>query len=94
LRGRITSETHVINGQSFTACWQYNSADQMIRMTYPSGMILDYSYLPQGGTRIMTGYLNNLKVDASGRVLERTWANNISTIHTHKPFFAGANLYC
>ncbi len=91
LRGRVTSETRVVNGESFTASWQYNSADQMTRMTYPSGMTLDYSYLPQGGTRSITGFQNNLQVDALGRVTQRTLSNQTTTSYTYQPFLEAAN---
>lgn len=42
-RGRIASETHTVGGNSYTVRYNYDSADQLIGMTYPSGRIVTYS---------------------------------------------------
>jgi len=70
-------------------------------MTYPSGMVLDYSYLPQGGTRIVTAGLpgeqttiaiqTDLQVDELGRVKLRSLGNSTNTTNTYKDFLEGAN---
>lgn len=78
MRGRITSETRVINGQTFTTQWAYNSADQVTQMLYPDGEYLTFSYLPQGGVKRIGAYLTGTKVNANGQIslTYGDWLNN------------------
>ncbi|MGI6251031.1 MAG: RHS repeat domain-containing protein [Anaerolineaceae bacterium] len=83
MRGRITSETRVINGQTFTTQWAYNSADQVTQMLYPDGEYLTFSYLPQGGVNRIGAYLTGTKVNANGQISLRTFGNGTQTSLTY-----------
>jgi len=83
MRGRITSETRVINSQTFTTQWAYNSADQVTQMLYPDGEYLTFSYLPQGGVNRIGAYLTGTKVNANGQISLRTFGNGTQTSLTY-----------
>lgn len=53
---QITSKTQTIGSKSFTVQYGYNSIGQKISETYPSGMVINYTY--------SNGFLNN--ISASG----------------------------
>jgi YD repeat-containing protein len=45
-RGRVLSETKIIDGQSFTTGYAYNSANLPTSMTYPGGEMVNFGYIP------------------------------------------------
>jgi RHS repeat-associated protein len=81
-RGRVTQQSDVIPGLgSYATAWSYNSADRVTSMTYPSGEVVNYTYLPQGGVSQVDSmgefYLNGASYDASGRARERLLGNGV-----------------
>ena len=77
-RGRMLTESKVITGSgTFLTQWTYNSADQILTMTYPgnasngAGEQIAYAYLPQNVINTVNGsttYVNATIYDPSGRV--------------------------
>jgi RHS repeat-associated protein len=51
--GHVSSQTDVIGGQSFTTGYTYNAAGQLVNVTYPDGLSLNYSHNAAGQ---VTGY--------------------------------------
>ena len=81
-RGRLVQETRAIAGAgTFVNAWSYNSADQVVAMTYPGGNagelgeVVSYGYHPQGWADSLTSdlgiYVQQTAYDAAGRVLRR-----------------------
>jgi YD repeat-containing protein len=69
-RGRVTQETKIILGQSFTTGWSYNSADLPVNMTYPDSEVVISTYLPQMALNTLTGtdnYITASQYDSAGR---------------------------
>jgi RHS repeat-associated protein len=48
VRGNVLSETRVIAGQSYAVAYQYDTADRVTQITYPSGRIVTYTRDAQG----------------------------------------------
>ena len=77
-RGRMTQESKTLDSSNlFTAQWEYNSADLVKLMKYPSNNLggitpqVDYSYLPQkllNTVASTTTYVKSTSYDAAGRV--------------------------
>ena len=42
--GLVSSKTQTINGKSFTIQYGYDNAGQLTSMTYPSGLVVNYTY--------------------------------------------------
>ncbi|MGH8573585.1 MAG: hypothetical protein ACREX8_13575, partial [Gammaproteobacteria bacterium] len=42
-RGNVTTQTVTVGGVTYTLGYTYDGADRLIRITYPSGRIVDYS---------------------------------------------------
>lgn len=81
-RGRVTQQTDVIAGVgAYTTAWSYNSADRVTNMTYPSGEVVNYTHLLQGGVSQVASsqaaYLTGASYDASGRAIERLLGNGV-----------------
>lgn len=80
-RGRLTSETKVIDGQTFTTGWTYNSADLPITMTYPDNEVLTYGYdsrmLLNTVTSSLNGttYVSSSEYDEAGRLNSRLFGS-------------------
>ncbi|MDW8278028.1 MAG: SpvB/TcaC N-terminal domain-containing protein, partial [Anaerolineales bacterium] len=82
LRGRMLSETKVIDGQSFTTRWTYNSADLPVNMTYPDGEVVTNAYSPQMLLETVTGsspYVTATSYDSAGRINVRAYGNGTQT---------------
>ncbi|MGH9195870.1 MAG: hypothetical protein ACRD1T_09035, partial [Acidimicrobiia bacterium] len=43
LRGNLTAQTVTVGGVTYTLMYAYDGADQLIRITYPSGRTVDYA---------------------------------------------------
>ena len=89
-RGRLTSETKIIDGQSFTTSWTYNSADEVTSITYPDGEIVYNSYTHQGLLTAVSGsetYLKDMHYDAEGRISHIWLGSNVIEKHyTYYPW--------
>jgi len=42
--GKVSQQTNVILGSSFTTRWSYDVSGRLVSMTYPDGFVLSYSY--------------------------------------------------
>lgn len=82
-RGRLSTETKVIDAQSYTTSWSYNSGDLPILMVYPDDETVIYGYNTDGtlkSVKSQTGgevYLNDMKYDEAGRLKLIQYGNNI-----------------
>ncbi len=74
-RGNIVENTRVIGGTTYITKYAYDVADQLVRITYPSGRIVHYSRDPLGRVNAISTQ-SSLK---SGLV-------NIATAITYNPF--------
>ena len=94
-RGRVTSESKTVSGQSFTTSYTYNSADMPVTMTYPDGEIVSFGYNPnmlsadtvsgtiQGTT---TNYVTNMVYDVASRMTNLAMGNGVSINRTYNPW--------
>jgi len=73
--GRVTSETRVIGGKTYTTSYSYDLNNRITEIIYPSGRYVDYSY-------DSTGYLTTITTKPSSGGSVTTLASSI----THKPF--------
>ncbi|MEQ8426896.1 MAG: RHS repeat-associated core domain-containing protein [Gammaproteobacteria bacterium] len=58
-RGNLVSQSVTMDGFSYTTSYTYNGADQLIRMTYPSGRIIQYGRNALGQVEGVTTSTNN-----------------------------------
>lgn len=90
-RGRLIKEDKTISGQAFTTLYTYDSADQLISMTYPNGETVIITNLPQGGNKTIGSYLTGTVVNANGRVSERSFGNGATTNLTYNDWLTGGS---
>jgi RHS repeat-associated protein len=55
-RNRLSSETRIINGNSYTVSYQYDAASHMTSMTYPDQTIVTYERDSMGRVTAIPGY--------------------------------------
>ncbi len=82
-RGRLIREDKTILDQTFTTQYGYNSADQVISMTYPTNEVVNFTYLPQGGVRSVGNYLTDAKVNTYGFREELVFGNGTEISYTY-----------
>ena len=97
-RGRMETETKVVNGAgggTFLTQWQYNSADQIMAINYPSdnsghtGEQVNYFYHSQDVIDSVIGnatYVNGTDYDASGRITSRGLGTNLASTYNFYPW--------
>ena len=90
-RGRLIKEDKTISGQAFTTLYSYDSADQLISMTYPNGETVIITNLPQGGNKTIGSYLTGTVVNANGRISERSFGNGTTTNLTYNDWLTGGS---
>jgi RHS repeat-associated protein len=55
--GQLLTQTNTIYGRVFTTQWSYDAAGRMLNMTYPTGLLISYSYDSDGR---LAGVTSNL----------------------------------
>ena len=97
LRGRVVKEAKTVKDgtttiNTYTTAWSYNSADQAVSMTYPTGEVVTYGYLAQGQVKSLVSttynqpYLSNLSVDEAGRSRTLNLGNDTQTNYAYYPW--------
>jgi len=87
-RGNITQDTRVVEGQSYTTSYDYNLADNLSSITYPSGRIVNYLRNdPLGRISAVTtqqtssapeqNLINNIRYLPFGPVQQYTYGNGL-----------------
>ncbi|MFZ5506255.1 MAG: RHS repeat-associated core domain-containing protein [Pseudomonadota bacterium] len=57
--GQLLEQTSVIDGLSYTTTWQYDAAGRLYRLTYPTGLIVQYSWDTAGRVKQIDGWINS-----------------------------------
>jgi YD repeat-containing protein len=74
----LQSVTRVIDGRSYQTSYQYNTANQLTRMTYPSGRVINFGHDNNGRTTSVGSYLSSVTYDGIGRVTGTTLGNGVT----------------
>jgi len=90
-RGRVTSETKNISGQTFTTQWEYNLADMPVTIIYPDGEEVTQTYNAQLLANTLFSaqqtYVSSTSYDAAGRLTQRVLGNGVAaTNYTYYPW--------
>jgi len=96
--GRVTNVAKVIGGTTYNIGYQYNAADQLTQITYPSGRVVQYAYDNVGHmcavgasatscSGVTKPYLTvpSASYDAAGHVLGATYGNGILASAAYSP---------
>lgn len=92
IHGDLTSETRTINGQTYVTSYEYNKLGQPTRITYPSGLQVDYdrdtlgrltriTTVPVGGSSV--NIATNLSWLPMGPLKQYTSANDMVTTRSY-----------
>ncbi|MCS4295487.1 YD repeat-containing protein [Comamonas sp. BIGb0152] len=77
--GNMSSETLVVDGQTFKASYTYNALDQLASISYPSGTTVSYSPNVLGRPTQVSGYVRNVNYWPSGQIRQMNYSNGTST---------------
>jgi RHS repeat-associated protein len=83
---RRSAVTRTIDSRSYSAYYEYNQANQLTKLTYPSGLFYYFNYDASGGLQslsttqgqnLSTGYLTGVNYNVSGKVTGWTLGNGV-----------------
>jgi RHS repeat-associated protein len=79
---RKSAVTNVIDSKSYTKRYQYNAANQVTQLTYPSQRVLPTTYDSFGRISSVGAYLSGTSYSAAGRLTAFTLGNGVSESFT------------
>lgn len=106
--GRISSTNKIIGGTTYTIGYAYNTGAQLVKIIYPSGRVVHYSYDNVGHLCVVAPQTTNcsayttpfltipsLQYDASGRPLTATYGNGViaTAAYTAQTFQLNSLIY-
>jgi RHS repeat-associated protein len=81
-RGRLLSETRIINGQPYPLTYQYDPASNLIQLTYPDGYVLSYTY--DALNRITAvGSAATITYRKNSEISQVTYGNGVQTAYSY-----------
>ena len=88
--GQIAQQVNILNGNTFTTTWTYNTKGQLSSMSYPNGTVLNYSYDTVGRLANVGSNIAGWATIASGFLYQPAtderyawrYGNGLSTIYT------------
>ncbi len=85
-RGRVISETKIINGKSRILETEYDSIDRVVKHIYPDNEEVIYTYDDYGNLYSLSGnyhYVDEINYTPLGKVSYISYGNGISTIYDY-----------
>jgi YD repeat-containing protein len=90
LRGNLTTQTATVGGVTQTVVYAYNGADQLIRITYPSGRTVDHARDVLGRITLVATNLDGVSQTLAGDIeyqpfgpmASLAYGNGIPLVHT------------
>ncbi len=74
--GRIQETMQCVDGKTVRFAFTYDKLDRVRTMTYPDKETVTYDYDEAGRVKSVSGYADNIRYDAAGRVTALQLANN------------------
>src|SRR5262249_41401601 len=74
----LSSLTRVIDGRSYQTSYQYNDANQLTQMTYPSGRVINLGYDSKGRTTSVGSYLSTVTYNGIGQLTGTALGNGVT----------------
>lgn len=84
-RLRKTREDRMMDNQTFTTQWGYDSFDRITNQTYPDGQKVSFNYNSQGKLDNIPGIVTKLDYNPAGQTILKNYANGKSTSYTFDP---------
>jgi YD repeat-containing protein len=75
---RVRSATRTIDGRSYTTSFQFDTANQVTQMTYPSNRVINIGHDNKGRVTSVGSYLSSMIYDGIGRVAGTTLGNGVA----------------
>jgi RHS repeat-associated protein len=70
--------TRTIDGRGYTSSYQYNAANQVTQMTYPSGRVINAGHDSKGRGTSVGSYLTNVTYNGVGQLTGTSLGNSVS----------------
>ncbi|HXF39109.1 MAG TPA: RHS repeat-associated core domain-containing protein [Blastocatellia bacterium] len=74
----LASVNRVMDGRSYVTSYQYNAANQLTQMTYPSGRLLSLGHDNNGRVTSVGSFLSSVTYDAIGQLTGTTLGNAVT----------------
>lgn len=92
-RLRKIQEDRTMDGMTWTTKWDYDAMDRAVKMTYPDGEVVQFTYNTQDKLQKLQrtengntyDIISNLSYDPAGHTLQKNYANGRVTTYSHDP---------
>jgi RHS repeat-associated protein len=74
----LSSLIRAIDGHNYTTSYQYNTANQLTQMTYPSGRVISFGHDNKGRVSSVGAYLTSLTYNGIGQLTGSTLGNGVN----------------
>jgi RHS repeat-associated protein len=74
----LASVTRVMDGRSYVTGYQYNAANQLTQLTYPSGRVIGLSHDNKGRVTSVGSFLSSMTYNAIGQLTGTTLGNGVT----------------
>ena len=85
LLGDPTRETSCAEGLTGTTSMTFNAFGQVVRTTYPDGLVVKASYNSAGQLTSLSGYVRSITYTPQGQVATEQFANGTTATNTYDP---------
>jgi RHS repeat-associated protein len=76
--GNLSSVTRTIDGLNYTTNYQYNTANQLTQITYPSARVLGFGHDSRGRVTSVASYLTSVTYNGIGQLTGTTLGNGVN----------------
>lgn len=83
--GRVEKARQCIDGKTVTFAYTYDKLDRVRTMTYPDMETVTYDYDSSGRIKSVSGYADEIRYDAAGRVSSLKLPNGITQTYHYDP---------
>src|SRR6185369_14308584 len=74
----LASVTRVMDGRSYVTSYQYNAANQLTQLTYPSGRVIGLGHDNKGRVTSVGSFLTSVTYNAIGQLTGTTLGNGVT----------------
>jgi RHS repeat-associated protein len=83
--GRVVSKSREVLGQTFDVGYAYDPTGYQSQITYPDGTVVDFARHGDGRTKAVSGFVDALEYDGTGRLATVRHANGVEEQLTFTP---------
>ena len=89
---RVASLIRTIDSRSYTTSYQYNTANQITQMTYPSGRVINTGHDSKGRLTSVGSYLTSVTYNNIGQLTGTSLGNGSSALNSSREMWVNGHM--